>query len=127
MHRNTDRVVGDSPSRANDESVMRRVTVWLPVVDPGYARKGEATRLNKGVTMLITTLPVASAASVLPKTTARPPVPKIVRLPLAWAVLFMPTTEATVKLPGAVGLVLPPKAVLPAPNASAKLEVPLTA
>jgi len=101
--------------------------VLLPVVGPGYARKGEATRLKRGVTMLITTLPVASASSVLPRTTARPPVPKTVRLPLAWAVLFAPTTEATVKLPGAVGLVPPQEALLPAPYASAKLEVPLRA
>jgi hypothetical protein len=39
--------------------------------------------LKMGVTMLITTLPVASASSVLPKTTARLPVPRAVGLPPA--------------------------------------------
>jgi len=39
--------------------------------------------LKMGVTMLITTLPVASASSVLPKTTARLPAPMAVGLPPA--------------------------------------------
>jgi hypothetical protein len=62
----------------------RGVTVFSPLLESsGTTALDHKLALKMGVTMLITTLPVASASSVLPKTAARLPVPRAVGLPLA--------------------------------------------